>query len=142
MMEKNKKRKFSYNNLHTLIFGFTFAPIFIYIMHRIKGEGMDWMASIFGFIFMVVLQIICQSFFYKMEIKDEMVQYDLARANKITLYTILAVLFVGLILENFIHGFICTDFCWLTLFGGIALRSMLFTIFDTPSQADSKGDEE
>ncbi len=75
-------------------------------------------------------------------VKDEMVQYDLARANKITLYTILAVLFVGLILENFINGFICTDFCWPTLFGGIALRSLLFTIFDTPSQADSKEDEE
>ena len=142
MEKNNKKRKFTYNNLHTLIFGLAATPITIYVMQRIKGDRIDWMSTLLGLIFMVVLQIICQSFFYKMEIKDEMVQYDLARANKITLYTILAVLFVGLILENFIHGFICTDFCWLTLFGGIALRSLLFTIFDTPSQADSKGDEE
>ena len=77
-----------------------------------------------------------------MEINDETVQYDLAKANKVTLYTLFAVMFVGLILDNFIHGFICTDFCWLTLFGGIALRSLLFTFFDNPSQADSKEDEE
>lgn len=140
-MEKNKKRKFTYVKFHTLIFTFAIVPIVVYIMHQIKGKDVDWISAIVGAGIVLVGQLIVGKIFYKMEIKDEMVQYDLARANKITLYTILAVLFVGLIIENFIHGFICTDFCWLTLFSGIALRSLLFTIFDTPSQADSKGDE-
>lgn len=141
-MEKNTKQKFTYVRFHTFIYSFAIVPIVVYIMHRIEGKDLDWISAIVGAGIVLVGQLIVGKIFYQMEIKDETVQYDLAKANKITLYTILAVLFIGLILENFIHGFICTDFCWLTLFGGIALRSLLFTFFDNPSQADSKEDEE
>lgn len=141
-MEKNNKQKFTYVRFHTFIYSFAIVPIVVYIMHRIEGKDVDWISAIVGAGIVLVGQLIVGKIFYKMETKDEMVQYNLAKANKITLYTILAVLFVGLILDNFIHGFICTDFCWLTLFGGIALRSCLFTFFDNPSQADSKEDEE
>ncbi len=141
-MEKNNKLKFTYVRFHTFIYGFATVPIMVYIMYQIKDKDVDWISAIVGSGIVLVGQLIVGKIFYKMETKDEMVQYNLAKANMITLYTILAVLFVGLILDNFIHGFICTDFCWLTLFGGVALRSLLFTIFDTPSQADSKGDEE
>ena len=141
-MEKNNKQKFTYVRFHTFIYTFAIVPIVVYIMNRIEGKDLDWISAIVGAGIVLVGQLIVGKIFYQMEIKDETVQYDLAKANKITLYTILAVLFVGLILDNFIHGFICTDFCWLTLFGGIALRSLLFTFFDNPSQADSKEEEE
>ena len=136
-----KKPKFSYVRFHTFIFIFAFVPIFGYIMQRIKGESMDWIAAIIGAGIVFVGQFVMSKIFFKMEIKDETVQYDLARANKITLYTLFAVMFVGLIVENFKHGFICPDFCWLTLFGAIYLRSFLFTLFDTPNNADIKEDE-
>ena len=141
-MEKNIKQKFTYVRFHTFIFTFAIVPIVVYIMHRIEGKDVDWISAIVGTGIVLVGQLIVGKIFYKMEINDETVQYDLAKANKVTLYTLFAVMFVGLILDNFIHGFICTDFCWLTLFGGIALRSLLFTFFDNPSQADSKEDEE
>ena len=141
-MEKNTKQKFTYVRFHTFIYSFAIVPIVVYIMHRIEGKDLDWISAIVGAGIVLVGQLIVGKIFYQMEIKDETVQYDLARANKITLYTLFAVLFIGLIIDNFIHGFICTDFCWLTLFGGIALRSLLFTFFDNPSQADSKEDEE
>ena len=141
-MEKNIKQKFTYVRFHTFIFTFAIVPIVAYIMHRIEGKDVDWISAIVGAGIVLVGQLIVGKIFYKMEINDETVQYDLAKANKVTLYTLFAVMFVGLILDNFIHGFICTDFCWLTLFGGIALRSLLFTFFDNPSQADSKEDEE
>ncbi len=141
-MEKNIKQKFTYVRFHTFIFTFAIVPIVVYIMHRIEGKDVDWISAIVGAGIVLVGQLIVGKIFYKMEINDETVQYDLAKANKVTLYTLFAVMFVGLILDNFIHGFICTDFCWLTLFGGIALRSLLFTFFDNPSQADSKEDEE
>lgn len=141
-MEKNNKQKFTYVKFHTLIYTFAIVPIVVYIMHQIKGKDVDWISAIVGAGIVLVGQLIVGKIFYKMETKDEMVQYNLAKANKITLYTLFAVMFVGLILDNFIHGFICTDFCWLTLFGGIALRSLLFTFFDNPSQADSKEEEE
>ena len=141
-MEKNIKQKFTYVRFHTFIFTFAIVPIVVYIMHRIEGKDVDWISAIVGAGIVLVGQLIVGKIFYKMEINDETVQYDLAEANKVTLYTLFAVMFVGLILDNFIHGFICTDFCWLTLFGGIALRSLLFTFFDNPSQADSKEDEE
>ena len=141
-MEKNIKQKFTYVRFHTFIFTFAIVPIVDYIMHRIEGKDVDWISAIVGAGIVLVGQLIVGKIFYKMEINDETVQYDLAKANKVTLYTLFAVMFVGLILDNFIHGFICTDFCWLTLFGGIALRSLLFTFFDNPSQADSKEDEE
>ena len=138
-METNKtKPKFSYVRFHMFIYCFAFVPIFIYIMHRIKGEDMDWIAAIIGAGIVLVGQLVVGKIFFKMEIKDETVQYDLAKANKITLYAMFAALFVGLILENFIHGFISPDFCWLTLFGGIYLRSLLFTFFDTPPKADTE----
>ena len=141
-MDKNIKQKFTYVRFHTFIFTFAIVPIVVYIMHRIEGKDVDWISAIVGAGIVLVGQLIVGKIFYKMEINDETVQYDLAKANKVTLYTLFAVMFVGLILDNFIHGFICTDFCWLTLFGGIALRSLLFTFFDNPSQADSKEDEE
>lgn len=141
-MEKNTKQKFTYVRFHTFIFTFAIVPIVVYIMYQIKGKDVDWISAIVGAGIVLVGQLIVGKIFYQMEIKDETVQYDLARANKITLYTLFAVLFVGLIIDNFIHGLICTDFCWLTLFGGIALRSLLFTFFDNPSQADSKENEE
>lgn len=141
-MEKNIKQKSTYVRFHTFIFTFAIVPIVVYIMHRIEGKDVDWISAIVGAGIVLVGQLIVGKIFYKMEINDETVQYDLAKANKVTLYTLFAVMFVGLILDNFIHGFICTDFCWLTLFGGIALRSLLFTFFDNPSQADSKEDEE
>lgn len=133
-----KKPRFSYVRFHMLIYTFAFVPIFIYIMRRIKGESMDWIAAIIGAGIILVGQLLVGKIFFKMEIKDETVQYDLARANKITLYTLFAVMFVGLIIENFIHGFISPDFCWLTLFGGIYLRSLLFTFFDTPPKTDAE----
>lgn len=137
-----KKQKFTYVRFHTLIFAFAIVPIMVYIMRRIEGKDVDWISAIVGAGIILVGQLIVGKIFYKMEVKDETVQYDLARANKITLYALFGVLFVGLIIENFIHGFICPDFCWLTLFGGIALRSLLFTFFDTPPANDVKEDEE
>lgn len=132
---ENKKPKFSYSRFHTLIMCVSITPITIFVFRAIQGkENGDKLSILLGMAIFIVLQAIVQSRFYTFEKKDEMVQYNLAKANRITLYTVLAVLFVSVLLNDYlIKGLICSDFCWITVMGAIALRSFLFTLFDAPA---------
>ena len=144
-MTKSKKLTFSYNPFHTIIFSQALVPIVIYVMNHISGDysGSHKLAQVVGEAFFLTLFILINRCFYKLEKKDEMVQYNLAKANKITLGTLCAVLFVGILLgEKLIPGLICSDFCWLSVMGAIALRSLLFTLFDAPKKEDMDDEEE
>lgn len=136
-MDKTKK-KFSYSNFHTIVMVIAFTPIALYVFHYIKGDGYgDKLSILIGMALFAAAQLFVQSRFYKMEKKDEMVQYNLARANRMTLFTVLAVLFAAVFVNDyFVKGFICSDFCWITVMAAIALRSFLFMCFDTPSNKD------
>lgn len=136
----NKNNKFSYNNLHTIIMVIAFTPIALYVFHYIKGDGYgDKLSILIGMAIFAVLQLFVQSRFYKLEKKDEMVQYNLARANRITLLIVLTVLFAAVFVNDyFVKGFICSDFCWITVMAAIALRSFLFMMFDAPSAKDTE----
>ena len=138
-MEKTKK-KFSYSNFHRIIFVIAFTPVLIYIFHRIKGDEYgDKLSILIGMAIFAVLQLFVQSRFYKLEKKDEMVQYNLARANSITLFAALTVLFAAVFVNDyFVKGFICSDFCWITVLTAVAARSFLFMCFDTPSNKDTE----
>lgn len=136
----NKNNKFSYNNLHTIIMVIAFTPIALYVFSYIKGKAYgDKLSILIGMAIFALLQLLVQSRFYKMEKKDEMVQYNLARANRITLFTVLTVLFAAVFVNDyFVKGFICSDFCWITVMAAIALRSFLFMMFDAPSAKDTE----
>lgn len=135
---ENKKKKFSYTNFHTLVFVIAFTPITLYAFCKFQGRAYgDKLSILIGMAIFAVLQLFFQSRFYKLEKKDEMVQYNLARANRMTLFTVLAVLFAAVFVNDyFVKGFICSDFCWITVMAAIALRSFLFMCFDTPSNKD------
>ena len=138
-MEKTKK-KFSYTNFHTILFVIASTPITLYVFRRVQGKAYgDKLSILIGMAAFAVLQLFFQSRFYKLEKKDEMVQYNLARANRITLCAVLTVLFTAVFVNDYlIKGFICSDFCWITVMGAIALRSLLFMFFDAPSDKDTE----
>ena len=140
MIMNNKKPKFSYSKFHTLIFVISITPITLYVFRAIQGKPYgDKLSMLIGLAIFAALQAFFQSRFYTLEKKDELVQHNLARANKITLYTTLTVLFAAILLnDHCINGLICSDFCWLTVMGAIALRSLLFTFFDAPSEQDKE----
>lgn len=136
---KDKKHLFTYRQLHGLIYSQAIVPIVIYVMEHIKGkyDGAHRGTLIVTEAVLVLIFWLVNHRFYKMEKKDEMVQYHLAKANRITLYTLFAVIFIGVLLNDyFIPGLICADFCWLAVMGAIALRSLLYTFFDAPVKAD------
>ena len=136
----NKNNKFSYNNLHTIIMVIAFTPIALYVFSYIKGKAYgDKLSILIGMAAFAVLQAFVQSRFYTLEKKDEMVQYNLARANRITLLTVLTVLFAAVFVNDYLFkGLICSDFCWITVMAAIALRSFLFMMFDAPSAKDTE----
>ena len=137
---ENKKKKFSYSNFHRIIFVIAFTPVLMYIFHRIQGDEYgDKLSILIGMAIFAVLQLFFQSRFYKLEKKDEMVQYNLARANRMTLFTVLTVLFAAVFVNDYLYkGLICSDFCWITVMAAIALRSFLFMMFDAPSAKDTE----
>lgn len=143
-MEKAKKHIFSYYQLHVFIYSQAIVPIVIFIMNHITGDytgghrGEQLIAE--GII--LSLFFIVNKCFYKMEIKDELVQYNLARANKITFIVVITAMFAGVLLNDyFMNGVICSDFCWLIVMGAIALRSMLYMFFDAPSKKNKEEEE-
>ena len=140
-----KKHTFSYRNFHLIIYSQAIVPIIIFVMNHITGDysGSHKLAQVIGEVFFLTVFILVNSFCYKLEKKDEMVQYNLAKANKITLSALCSVLFVGVLIgEKLISGFVYSDFCWLTVMGAIALRSLLFTMFDAPKKEDIEDEEE
>ena len=136
-MDKTKK-KFSYSNFHLLIFVIASVPVTIYVLRAIQGRAYgDKISILIGMAIFAVLQLFVQSRFYKLEKKDEMVQYNLAKANRITLFAVLTVLFAAVFVNDyFVKGLICSDFCWITVMAAIAVRSFLFMMFDAPSAKD------
>lgn len=138
-MEKTKK-KFSYTNFHTLVFVIASTPVTLYVFRRIQGKTYgDKLSILIGMAVLAVLQAFVQSRFYTLEKKDEMVQYNLAKANRITLCIVLTVLFGAVLVNDYlIKGLICSDFCWITVMGAIALRSLLFMFFDAPAGKDTE----
>jgi len=136
-MEKTKK-KFSYSDFHRIIFIIFFTPVVIYIFHRIEGrEYGDKLSILIGMAIFAVLQAVVQSVFYTLEKKDEMVQYNLSKTNRIILCAVLIVLFGAVLVNDYlIKGLICSDFCWITVMSAISLRSFLFMCFDTVSNKD------
>ena len=142
---KTNKRTFTYRNFHGLIYCQAIVPIICFIMSRIKGNHTadGKLEFILVEAVLVTIFILISRHFYKMDVKDELVQYNLAKANKITLYAVIAVLLIGIFINDcFIKGFINSNFCWLTAMGTIALRSMLYTFFDSPANKDEESDEE
>ncbi len=140
---KNKNNKFSYYNFHTIVMVIALTPIILYVFSYIKGKAYgDKLSILIGMALFAAVQLFVQSRFYKLEKKDEMVQYNLARANKITLFLVLTVLFAAVFVNDYLYkGLICSDFCWITVMGAIALRSFLFTCFDAPSAKDMEEDD-
>ena len=140
---ENKKKKFSYYNFHTIVMVIAFTPIALYVFSYIKGKAYgDKLSILIGMALFAAVQLFVQSRFYKLEKKDEMVQYNLARANRITLFIVLTVLFAAVFANDYLYkGLICSDFCWITVMGAIALRSFLFTCFDAPSAKDMEEDD-
>ena len=138
-MEKAKK-KFSYSDFHRLIFVIALVPVMLFVFHKIQGrEYGDKLSILIGMAAFTVLQAFVQSRFYTLEKKDEMVQYNLAKANKVTLFVVLTFLFAAVFVNDyFVKGFICSDFCWITVMAAIALRSFLFMMFDAPSAKDTE----
>ena len=140
---ENKKKKFSYYNFHTIVMVIAFTPIALYVFSYIKGKAYgDKLSILIGMALFAAVQLFVQSRFYKLEKKDEMVQYNLAKANRITLFTVLTVLFAAVFANDYLYkGLICSDFCWITVMGAIALRSFLFMCFDAPSAKDMEEDD-
>lgn len=138
-MEKTKK-KFSYSDFHRLIFVIALAPVILFVFCKIQGrEYGDKLSILIGIAIFAALQAIVQTKFYKLEKKDEMVQYNLAKANGITIFIVLTVLFAAVFVNDyFVKGLICSDFCWITVMGAIALRSFLFMCFEAPSAKDTE----
>ena len=138
-MEKTKK-KFSYTNFHTLVFVIASTPVTLYVFCRIQGKTYgDKLSILIGMAVLAVLQAFVQSRFYTLEKKDEMVQYNLAKANRITLCIVLTVLFGAVLVNDYlVKGLICSDFCWITVMAAIALRSLLFKFFDAPAGKDTE----
>ncbi len=136
------KKKFSYYNFHTIVMVIAFTPIALYVFSYIKGKAYgDKLSILIGMAIFAAAQLIAQSCFYKLEKKDEMVQHNLAKANKITLFTVLTVIFAAVFVNDYLRkGFICSDFCWITVMAAIALRSFLFLMFDAPSAKDMEED--
>ena len=136
-MDKTKK-KFSYSNFHLLIFVIASVPVTIYVLRAIQGRAYgDKLSILIGMAIFAVLQLFFQSRFYSLEKKDEMVQYNFAKANRITLLAVLTVLLAAVFVNDYLrNGFICSDFCWITVMAAIAVRSFLFMMFDTPSNKD------
>ena len=139
---ENKKKKFSYYNFHTIVMVIALTPIILYVFSYIKGKAYgDKLSILIGMAIFAAAQLIAQSCFYKLEKKDEMVQHNLAKANKITLFTVLTVIFAAVFVNDYLFkGLICSDFCWITVMAAIALRSFLFMIFDAPSAKDMEED--
>ena len=138
-MEKAKK-KFSYSDFHRLIFVIALVPVMLFVFHKVQGrEYGDKLSILIGMAIFAALHAAVQSIFYKLEKKDEMVQYNLSRANRIVLCAVLIVLFGAVLLNDYlIKGLICSDFCWITVMSAISLRSFLFVCFDTPSNKDTE----
>ncbi len=138
-MEKTKK-KFSYSNFHLLIFVTASVPVILYVFCVIKGKAYsDKLSILIGMAIFAVLQLFFQARFFRLEKKDEMVQYNLAKANRITLFIVLTVLFGAVFVNDYLFkGLICSDFCWITVMGAIALRSLLFMLFDAPTAKDTE----
>ena len=138
-MEKTKK-KFSYSDFHRIIFIIFFTTVLIYIFHRIEcREYGDKLSILIVMAIFAVLQAVVQSVFYTLEKKDEMVQYNLSKANRIILCAVLIVLFGAVLVNDYlIKGLICSDFCWITVMSAISLRSFLFMCFDTVSNKDTE----
>ena len=124
-MEKTKK-KFSYTNFHTLVFVIASTPVTLYVFCRIQGKTYgDKLSILIGMAVLAVLQAF--------------VQYNLAKANRITLCIVLTVLFGAVLVNDYlVKGLICSDFCWITVMGAIALRSLLFMFFDAPAGKDTE----
>ena len=133
-MTKSKKHTFSYRNFHLIIYSQAIVPIIIFVMNHITGDysGSHKLAQVIGEVFFLTVFVLVNSFCY-----------NLAKANKITLSALCSVLFVGVLIgEKLISGFVYSDFCWLTVMGAIALRSLLFTMFDAPKKEDIEDEEE
>ena len=137
---ENTKKKFSYYYFHTIVMVIALTPIILYGFHYVKGDGYgDKLSILIGMAIFALLQFFVQSRFYKLEKKDEMVQYNLAKANRITLFTVLTVLFAAVFVNDyFVKGLICSDFCWITVMAAIALRSFLCMCFEAPSAKDTE----
>lgn len=135
---KNNKPIFSYYRFHTMLFGLGIVPIVIYVFHKINHvQEYDKLSLLIGMAIFYGLSALVYSRCYKMEKKDELVQHNLARANRITLYILLAVLFIAVIINDYVcKGLICSDFCWLTTAGALSLRSLLFTFFEGDPQCE------
>ena len=128
-----KTRRFSYRDFQSELFILGIVPIVIYIVNAMKGKEMAWVSALCGSGFVTVLLILVRSKFQKKDVKDEMAKSNLAKAEKITLYMMIAVIFVSVLLNDYcISGLICKDFCWLIVLGAVAMRSLLFSVFDAP----------
>ena len=125
--------RFSYRDFQSELFILGFVPIVVYIVHIIKGGDFDWLSVFCGAGLVTGIIILVRSKAQKKDVKDEMAQENLAKADKITLFVLCAALFVSVLLNDyFMDGLIDSDFCWLVVTGAIAFRSLLFIFFDAP----------
>lgn len=132
-------RRFSYRDFQSEFFILGFVPIVVYIVHLFKGGDFDWLSVLIGAGVVTGTIMLYRIKFHEKDIKDELAQENLAKADKITLFVLCALIFVSVLVNDyFIDGFIDSDFCWLAVTGAIALRSLLFIFFDAPVYEDAE----
>lgn len=137
-MKKDKKNKkkpvFTYYRFHVLVFTESLLPIIIYVMYRTGFlHSYDKLSLLFSIAGYYGGSAYIYKRFFTIEKKDELVQFNMARANKFTLYAAAAVLFAGVLLNDYVcKGLISSDFCFILVSAAIALRSLIFMLSESP----------
>lgn len=141
-MSAKKKPLFTYYRFHAIVMAESMVPIIIYVMYRIGFiSSYDKLSLLFGIAGYYGASLFIYRKFFAMEKKDEYVQACTARANRITLYTVLAVLFAAVLINDYgCKGLLNSDFCWLLVSGAMSVRSFIYMLLDTPS-AEPEGAE-
>lgn len=133
MKKRNKKTlEFTHYRFHAILFAESMVPITLYVMYKLSVLGSyDKLSMLFGMFGYYGASVFVYKRFFKMEKKDELVQLNIARANRITLYLTLAILFCAVLINDYLHsGFLSSDMCFLLVSGAMALRSLLFMVFE------------
>lgn len=133
MKKRNKKTlEFTHYRFHAILLAESMVPITLYVMYRLSVvSSYDKLSMLFGMVAYYGTSVFVYKRFFKMEKKDELVQLNIARANRITLYLTLGVLFSAVIINDYIlSGFLSSDMCFLLVSVAMALRSFLFMLFE------------
>lgn len=138
-MDNNNKnsteKTVSYRNKHILTI---FGVAYLVIGQIISLVGIWKLLMLLGYSFLVGMLM------GTFEKKDELTKQTLAKANEITLYVLLVVVFIiAIITQNITSMELASDLCFYSMLGAIALRSAVFLWLDrTPKDENDDESEE